>query len=539
MESLRPFIRRLPRLACGLLAAAGLIAAETPTALPPRPAKFKHTDFNDDGLFGDTLPVIQLIISKENIDHLIKTPREFVELTLREKGAEPMEHCVVKLKGSAGSFRQITEDRPGFSIRTAKTHDQEFHGLSKFMLNNCAQDGTLLHEQIAGEMARAAGVPASRCGHAYVTLNGKALGTYVLKEGFNKEFLSYFFPNTKGHLYDGGFVSEINPDLQCEKGDPRDKSSLLELIGSFNETKPDIRLRRMERIVDIDAYLRHVALEEILCHWDGSSFNRNNYRIYENPADDKFAFILHGMDQMFGDTRWYIFKTPSAAVPNAIWSDRKIRERFRAQFFAVYEQTFRHTDWPGRAIHVAAALNKRLAPVDAEEAKRFDQRGKDAAGEISRRLECVRSQLEDASRLNQIGGRAVLGVNQYAWAGSSDKGDTTEVDLDGKNCLHLLIGEQKGGDFRLPLSLGQGNYRLTGKIRTAGVKPGKELKGKGARLRISGDTSVASLDGDHDWTEVSLDFTVREADPVLVFELRSPAGQAWLDRNSVSLTRLP
>jgi hypothetical protein len=71
------------------------------------------------------------------------------------------------------------------------------------------------------------------------------------------------------------------------------------------------------------------------------------------------------------------------------------------------------------------------------------------------------------------------------------------------------------------------------------VKPGKELKGKGARLRISGDTSVASLDGDHDWTEVSLDFTVREADPVLVFELRSPAGQAWLDRNSVSLTRLP
>lgn len=533
METLRPFFRPAALLIGGMLAAGDAAGAET------RPPKFRHTDFNDDELFGDKLPVIQLVISKDNIDRLTKNPREFVELTLKEKGGETMANCVVKLKGSAGSFRQVTEDRPGFSIRTAKSRDQEFHGLSKFMLNNSVQDGTMLHEQIAGEMARAAGVPASRCGHAYVTLNEKVLGTYVLKEGFNKEFLSYFFANTKGHLYDGGFVTEINPDLQCEKGDPRDKSSLLELIASFNEPKADLRLRRMERIVDIDAYLRHLAVEEILCHWDGYSFNRNNYRIYENPADDKFAFILHGMDQMFGDERWYVFRTPSAAVPNAIWSDRRIRDRFREQFFAVYDQAFRRVDWPARAIQAGASLKKRLEAVDPEEAKRFDQRGQDAAAEIRRRLECVRRQLEDASELNRAGGRAMLGKNLYAWAGSSDKGDTTEAALDGRDCLHLLVGAQKGGDFRLPLSLAQGNYRLTGKIKTAGVKPGTDTRTQGARLRISGDASGTSFAGDRDWTEISVEFAVREKDPELVFELRSLAGQAWLDRGSITLTRLP
>jgi hypothetical protein len=524
---------------------AALNAADQPAAnLPPRPAKFKHTDLNDDAFFGGELPVLQLVISKENIANLTKNPREFVELTLREKGAAPMENCSVKLKGSAGSFRQITEDRPGFSIRTAKSRDQEFHGLSKFMLNNCAQDGTMLHEQMAGEMARAAGVPASRCGHAYVTLNNKLLGTYVVKEGFNKEFLTYFFANTKGHLYDGGFCSEINPDMQCEKGDPRDKSSLLELIGSFKEQKADIRMRRMDRIVDIDAYLRYVALEEILCHWDGYSFNRNNYRIYEDPASGKFYFFLHGMDQMFGDNRWYIYRRPGADVANAIWAERSIRDRFRAQFFEVYEKTFKHTDWSARTIKAAAEVQAKLVAIDPEEAKRFVQRGKDAAGEISRRLDGVKAQLEDADNLNPPGGKAVLKMNNYAWAASSDKGDTTEKAYDGHDCLQLEIAGQKGGDFQLPLSLARGHYRLNAQMKTAAVKAGTDPKQKGATLKVlwakglTGDSPGESRAGDNGWTDITIDFEVLESDPTLSFEFRGGSGTAWLDRNSVSLTRL-
>jgi hypothetical protein len=37
---------------------------------------------------------------------------------------------------------------------------ERFHGMKKFHLNNCAQDGSYLNELIAGEMARVAGVCA-------------------------------------------------------------------------------------------------------------------------------------------------------------------------------------------------------------------------------------------------------------------------------------------------------------------------------------------------------------------------------------------
>ncbi len=490
-----------------------------------------------DALFAGTVPQLELTITKENIDKLVKNPRDFVTLTLKETGGVNLEKCSIKLKGSAGSFRQITEGRPGFSIRTAKTKKhQEYRGLSKFQLNNCAQDGTMLLEMVAGEMARRAGVPASRCTHAYVVLNGKPLGTYVLKEGFNTEFLSVFFKNTSGHLYDGAFCNEIDGPIEVDHGDPDEKVRLTELIAATRERNPTLRLQRMDRILDIDAYLRHLALEEILCHWDGYSFNRNNYRFYEEPTAGKFHFMLHGMDQVFGDERWYIFRRPGAAVPNALHESPAIRERFRSQFFNVYEKNFRTVDWPRRIQELAANAKAKLTPIDAEEAKRFDERGKQAAAQVKRRLDSIRTQLDDAAQLRIMGGKASLA--KYAWERQADEKEAEEQAYEGRSCFHLTAGAKKGGEFRLQLSTGPGRYRLTGMVKTADVVAGKDEKAKGLRLRISGLTGVPALTGSKSWHTVSVEFSVAEADPVLVLELRAEAGQAWFDRNSLGLTRI-
>ena len=521
----------LPLLFVGLTAAP---AQTLPPLIVPKPPV---VNVAPDALFGGVVPRLELTISQENIDKLAKNPRDYVTLTIKEPGGVTLERCSVKLKGSAGSFRQITEDRPGFSLRTAKSKKgQEFRGLSKFQLNNCAQDGTMLLEMVAGEMARRAGVPASRCTHAYVVLNGKPLGTYVLKEGFNTEFLSYFFKDTKGHLYDGGFVNEIDGPIEVDQGDPDEKVRLTELIGATKEPSPGLRLQRMERILDVDAYFRHLALEQILCHWDGYSFNRNNYRFYEDPASGKFHFMLHGMDQVFGDDRWYVFRQPGALVPNALLGDRAMRERYRTQFFAVYERNFRTVDWPKRILELAANTKAKLTPFDTEEAKRFEQRGKDAAGRVKSRLDAVRTQLEDAAQLRSLGGRANLA--KYAWERNADEKEADEQDMDGRHCLHVKVGAKKGGDFRLPFATGPGRYRLTGMIKTAGIIAGKEENTRGLRLRISGLAGVPALTGTNSWRTVSVEFSVTDVDPVLVLELRAEAGEAWFDRNSLTLTRI-
>ncbi len=519
-----------------LLASLTTAPAQTlPPLIVPKPPV---VNVAPDALFAGAVPKLELTITPENIDKLAKNPRDYVTLTIKEPGGVTLEKCSVKLKGSAGSFRQITEDRPGFSLRTAKSKKgQEFRGLAKFQLNNCAQDGTMLLEMVAGEMARRAGVPASRCTHAYVVLNGKPLGTYVLKEGFNKEFLGYFFKDTSGHLYDGGFVNEIDGPIEVDQGDPDEKVRLTELIGAAKEARPALRLARMERILDVDAYFRHLALEQILCHWDGYSFNRNNYRFYEDPSTGKFHFILHGMDQVFGDNRWHVFRQPGSLVPGALLWDRAMRDRYRAQFFAVYEKHFRTVDWPKRILELAARSKAGLAPFDGEEAKRFDQRGKDAAERVKQRLDAVRVQLEDVTQLRSLGGKATLA--KYAWERHADEKEADEGDHEGRPCFHVKVGANKGGDFRLPFAVGPGRYRFTGMVKTAGVVAGKDEKERGARLRISGLAGVPALAGTNGWKQVAVEFSVAEADPVLVVELRADAGEAWVDRNSLTLTRIP
>ena len=45
-----------------------------------------------------------------------------------------------------------------------------------------------------------------RANYVRVNLNGKALGLYLLTEGWDKTFLKRYFKNLKGNLYDGGFA---------------------------------------------------------------------------------------------------------------------------------------------------------------------------------------------------------------------------------------------------------------------------------------------------------------------------------------------
>lgn len=209
----------------------------------------------------------------------------------------------------------------------------------------------------------------------------------------------------------------------------------------------------------------------MLTHWDGYSFNRNNYRFYEDPTTGKFHFILHGMDQTWGDPRWYVFRQPNAMVSNALWGDRAMRERFRTQCFLVWEKAIRPVDWPRRAEQVAADLKSKIRSFDKADAAAFDNRGRDAANQIRARLDSVKAQMEDALKLRSPGGKMSLG--KYAWGPSSDKGDTVEAAYAGRDCLVLKAGPNGGGDFRLQLSVSPGATGSRGRSSTRASRPAR------------------------------------------------------------------
>ncbi len=505
---------------------------------PIKAAKEAQRIEQSTALFAGLIPTLRIKIEPANIEKLKKEPRTYVEATIEELDGKAYQHVAIKLKGSAGSFQPI-DARPGFSINTSKFKGGDrFHGLKRFMLNNCAQDGTALNELTAGEMARTAGVPASRCTHALVTLNDRELGIYVLKEGFTEEFLSAFFKRTDGQLYDGGFCAEIKEKMEMDRGEENNRAGLLKLCAAFKEPDQAKQFDAISAMVDVDAYLRYLALENIMCHWDGYSFNRNNYRIYEDPETGRFHFILHGMDQMFGDVNFGIQRDPGGNVGAILWRRPEIRERYWAILSDLYEKVIKPIDWPARAEDHGRRLMAALKP---EQAKQYEHNITDERNRIDQRMKAVRVAMEKPRLVNALAAKGIAELKASEWAPQVQNAESKEVQEDGKPCLYLKATGEANASWRVGLSIPAGKFRFEARIKTRGVDAMPTEVGEGAGLRVSGGTRAGqkALKGDAPWEVISYLIESPGRDYNLVAELRARKGEMWIDRESLRVVRVP
>src|SRR5262245_4718021 len=250
---------------------------------------------------GGTIPHLRLYVAQTNLARLRRNARDYVRATVKE-GDKVYEEVGIHLKGAAGSFRGIDDGKPAFTLNFDKFVDgQNFHGLDKLSLNNSVQDQSYMTEAICSELFLAAGVPTPRTTHARVELNGRDLGLYVLKEGFDKTFLRRHFNNVKGNLYDGGFLREITEPLERTSGDGdvRGRADLKALAAAAQDSNRSNRFDALRRVLDVDRFLSFAALEMLTWHWDGYMMKKNNYRLYHDLETDRMVFLPHGMDQMF------------------------------------------------------------------------------------------------------------------------------------------------------------------------------------------------------------------------------------------------
>ena len=219
------------------------------------------------------------------------------------EGGQIYTNVAVQVKGTS-SFQPI-DSHPSLTLKFDKySSGQKFHGLSKISLNNLAQDPTMLQEKLSRDLFASAGLPVTRADHAIVTLNGRVLGIYGLMEGFNREFLARFFTRTDGNFYDPGVLQDIDGAITVTSGKhPNHHAGLERLLAAAREPDPDRRFAALDRALDLDRFVSMLAMEALLCHSDSYSMNRNNYRLYHNPENDKIVFIPHGMDRVLGGHR--------------------------------------------------------------------------------------------------------------------------------------------------------------------------------------------------------------------------------------------
>jgi hypothetical protein len=548
---------------CSALALTGTVSAQAPAAAPvvgiPAPAdpkvapgtpeatkqllakKDKHRK-NADEFFQGPVVHLEFEFEAEEWEYIKRDHRRYAEVTITETSPDGKktvyEKAAVKLKGAAGSF-QGPDGKPGLTVNLDKLKGADrFHGMEKFHLNNGAQDGSLLNEFVGGEMCRAANVPASRCTHVLVKWQGRDLGLYLFKESFTKDFLSYFYEENRGSLYDGHFVSEIDGNLEKQQGDRKDTSDIKALAEACKQGDAKAKWQKTYERLDVDEFLRFLAMETFLCHWDGYNFNRNNYRVYFDPKTGKANFFCHGMDQIFGDANWPIMRDPGSLVGQAVWSNPEWRTHYRKLAEEIYTKVLKPGDWEKVIVDQGRKIQEALARKNPQAGKDYQGQINAARDRVLNRVASIGKQFGDMPKpFDWQGSVAKLGPRQWRNEGGGAFGEQV---MDGQKCFHIRADGSAAASWRRSVALEPGRYRFEAHVKVANVDGPGDSSGEGAGLRISGGTrnGVNGMKGDSQWQKVGYEFDSTGADVILIAELRAPKGEAWFQTDSFQLVRV-
>jgi spore coat protein CotH len=336
--------------------------------------------------------VIELTLSKESEETLEKEPTEnYVKgtLTLRETGGVPgtegppvidaME-VGIRLKGNeGGSFRKLKDGKAAFKIKCNFVKGKKCLGLKKMTLNNMVQDPSMVHETLAYSAFRAAGVPASRTGYAYVRVNGQDFGLYLNLETLDEVSLGRLFDSPfeakTQHLYEGEEGHDVTPgeapEFEIDEGEA-DRADLEALIEAVNGTGSGSWSTRVSPYADLAEMTEMWAVEKYIDHWDGYSghaeplLRPNNYYLYSEPSG-RFQMLPWGADQTWIPTKGVANREVTFDGHGGVLFDKCIED---SECFHVYgtalrgvRNTIAGLD-PGA---LAEATAKLLAPWQKEE----------------------------------------------------------------------------------------------------------------------------------------------------------------------------
>ena len=211
--------------------------------------------------------------------------------------------------------------KPGLRIDFDRyTTGQKFLGLKSFVLRNNTQDASGMHERISTLFFRRMGVPAPREAHTRLYVNNAYAGLYTIVESVDKDFLKRVDHEDGGYLYKYDYNVNDRPWYFDDRGsdpklyvpspfkpethelDPRPEK-LVELVRIVNHDSDAIFRKTVQPFLDLERFIKHIAIEIFLADSDGFSGNwgMNNFYLYRFENKDLFQFIPWDKSEAFRD----------------------------------------------------------------------------------------------------------------------------------------------------------------------------------------------------------------------------------------------
>ena len=210
----------------------------------------------------------------------------------------------VRLRGNSSR----SHPKRSFKIKFKEYDGEKFFGYKKFNLKAENNDPSMVREMLTLQTFRNENVPAARTHHVEVYINDEYMGIYLNVEQLDDEFTKSRFTYDEGNLYkctwganlldDGQIYDNGIYELKTNKSD-NDRSILDAFVKVLNNTSESDFEIEIEKVFNVDKFIKYLAVETLTGHWDGYSYNMNNFYLYENE-DGRIEFIPYDVDNTFG-----------------------------------------------------------------------------------------------------------------------------------------------------------------------------------------------------------------------------------------------
>jgi hypothetical protein len=297
-------------------------------------------------------------------------------------------------------------------------------------------------------------------------------------------------------------------------------------------------------VLDVDRFIRMVAMEIILCHWDGYALNRNNYRIYHDPEKNRFVFMPHGMDQAFGSHRSgpdlpLTPMYPKGILVEDIRSTPEGATRYLETAREMATNYFNVQHLTNRVNELGACVRQAIAETDPARARRYDSQLSELKEFIVERGDVLRRQISDlesvlrfdTNRTAYITGwktRVDRGTPSFAIASGNEGVRTYEVTANGAASIFTRV------------RLMPGKYHFEGDLRLEKIVVEPKVPNAGVCLRMNWKEAASYLTGSTEgWVHYSHVFQIYDG-PVeveLICSVRALSGKATFDARSLKLVR--
>ncbi|MBX2991813.1 MAG: CotH kinase family protein [Bacteroidetes bacterium] len=310
-----------------LLAAGLLLQTDLRAQVPPHPV-----------YLDTTVATIRILIDPDSLAQILdpanaQSDHEFPATFFFENPiiSDTVENIGFRLRGNTSRVSQ----KKSFKVSiNSFERGRKFSGLEKLNINGEHNDPSIIRAKLSWDLFAKAGVPASRASHTQLYINGLYYGLYISVEHVDENFVQTRFGNNNGNLYKCLWPADLrylgsDPNLyKLMSGNRRvyeltineemdDYTDLAHFISVVNLTPTDSLAVAIQRVFNVNSFLKTLAMDVAVGSWDDYWFLKNNYYLYHNLNTGKFEFIPYDYDNTFGI--WW-----TSIMPNIDFGTRNV-----------------------------------------------------------------------------------------------------------------------------------------------------------------------------------------------------------------------